>query len=175
MINIPLGAGHCAVAVGWALFRWRCCRKIGFSWKRECLQLLFLINLAVLYRFTFHPFGKVEGKVQPLLFEWAAVWPFRVNLVPLVNILQYDSRRDLLLNLIGNSTMFIPTGILLPSLYQNMRSFKKTVLNGCALSLAIELLQLPFAVRASDVDDVILNTAGCILGYGLWYLVRKRK
>jgi len=41
-----------------------------------------------------------------------------------------------------------------------------------SLSLLIEILQLPFAVRATDIDDLILNTAGCMAGYGIFYAVR---
>jgi glycopeptide antibiotics resistance protein len=66
--------------------------------------------------------------------------------------------------------MFIPTGILIPLLYRNRNSFLKTVLTGFWISLTIEILQLPFAVRCSDVDDLILNTAGCLVGYGIYAL-----
>ncbi|MBQ2750269.1 MAG: VanZ family protein, partial [Clostridia bacterium] len=44
-------------------------------------------------------------------------------------------------------------------------------LAGFLMSLSIELLQLPFAVRASDVDDLILNSLGVVLGYGIYALV----
>ena len=115
----------------------------------------------------------VDGKVQPLIFELATAWPFRINLIPFVNLLDYESKRDLLLNLIGNCAMFIPTGILTPILYKHLDSFKKTVLTGFLISLSIEILQLPFAVRASDVDDLILNTLGVAIGYGLYALVKK--
>ena len=76
------------------------------------------------------------------------------------------------LNIIGNFAMFIPTGIMVPLIYRNLGTMKKTVLTGAALSLAIEIIQLPFAVRASDVDDLILNPAGCIAGYGIYALCR---
>lgn len=46
-------------------------------------------------------------------------------------------------------------------------------MTGFLLSLSIEIIQLPFAVRASDVDDLILNTLGCMVGYGIYALVRK--
>ncbi len=96
----------------------------------------------------------------------------------LVNLLDYASKSDLLLNIIGNFAMFIPTGIMTPLIYPQLKSFKKTLLTGAGISLAIEIIQLPFAVRASDVDDLILNTLGCIAGYGIYALVRllaKRK
>ena len=116
---------------------------------------------------------KVDGQVQPLIFEWATAWPFRVNLIPIVNLMDYDSKRDLLINLIGNFAMFIPTGVMTPLIYRKIDSFWKVTLTGFLLSLSIEIIQLPFAVRASDVDDLILNTLGCMVGYGIYALVRK--
>ena len=174
MIPIPFAAGSLLVVIGWIIFRFAAWRKTkSFCWKREAVQLLFLINLMVIHRMTFHPFEKPNGQVQPLIFDIATAWPFRMNLVPLVNLLDYDSRRDLLLNLIGNTAMFIPTGIMTPLIYKKRNSFTKTVLTGFLMSLIIEIIQLPFAVRASDVDDLILNTAGTLAGYGIYALVKK--
>ncbi len=178
IVAFPFWAGQLIVVLGWLLFRLAACRKSKrINWKSEAIQLLFLINLLVIYRMTFHPFEKLDGQVQPLLFETATAWPFRMNLIPFVNLLDYDSKRDLLLNLIGNTTMFIPTGIMTPLIYKKRNSFGKTVLTGFLISLTIEIIQLPFAVRASDVDDLILNTLGCMIGYGILSLCRlcKRK
>ena len=173
MIEIPFAAGSVLVVIGWICFRLIAWRKTKcFCWKREAIQLLFLVNLLVIHRMTFHPFEKLNGQVQPLIFDIATAWPFRMNLIPFVNLLDYDSKRDLLLNLIGNTAMFIPTGIMTPLIYKNLYSFKKTVLTGFLISLTIEIIQLPFAVRCSDVDDLILNTLGCIAGYGIYAIVK---
>ena len=142
------------------------------DWKREAILLLMYINLAVIIRFTFFPMSKVDGRVQPLIFDVATAFPFRVNLVPLVNLFDYDSKRDLLLNVIGNVAMFIPSGIVLPIVYKRLDSFVKVILAGGGISLCIEIIQLPFSVRASDVDDLILNTVGVMLGYGIYALIR---
>ena len=119
--------------------------------------------------------GKLDGQVQPLIFDAATAFPFRMNLVPFVHLGDYEIKSEMWLNLIGNCAMFIPTGIIVPILYPNCKSFKKTALTGFLISLTIEIIQLPFAVRCSDVDDLILNTAGCIIGYGIYALVKRRK
>lgn len=175
MIEISFLSGQIFVVCGWILWRVLANRRKTVDWKSEAKQLLFLINLLVIYRVTFHPFSKVDGQVQPLIFEWAAAWPFRMNLVPLVNLLDYESKKDLLLNVIGNFALFIPTGIVTPILYRHLDSLKKVTLTGFLISLTIEIIQLPFAVRASDVDDLILNTAGCLLGYALYRLFRRKE
>lgn len=178
MIAFSFLAGQIAFMIGWILFRYAAYFKNKkINWKFEAVQLLFLINLLVIYRMTFHPFSKVDGQVQPLIFETAAAWPFRINFIPFVNLLDYPTKGEILLNVIGNTAMFIPTGILTPLLYKHLDSFKKTVLTGFLISLTIEIIQLPFAVRCSDVDDLILNTLGCMAGFGILSLCRlvKRK
>lgn len=173
MIEISFMAGMILVLCTWILFRltayWKAKRV---DWKHEGWQVFFLINLLVIIRFTFYPFSTVNGQVQPLIFDFATAWPFRMNLVPFVNLLDYDSSSDLLINIIGNFAMFIPTGVMLPLIYKNITGFKKVFLTGAVISLIIEIIQLPFAVRASDVDDLILNTAGCLVGYAFYALVR---
>ena len=130
------------------------------DWKREAVLLLMYINLAVIIRFAFFPMSKVDGRVQPLIFDIATAFPFRVNLLPLVNLFDYDSKRDLLVNVIGNVAMFIPSGIVLPIIYKRLDTFVKVLLAGGGISLCIEIIQLPFSVRATDIDDLILNTVG---------------
>ena len=169
MTEISFLCGEVVLAATWLLLRaavW--IRQKRIDWTRELKLLVMYINLAVILRFSFFPFSRADGTVQPLVFDKADVFPFRVNLIPFFNILDYDSKRDLLLNIIGNVGMFIPSGIVLPILYRNLDCLRKVVLAGACMSLCIELLQLPFRVRASDIDDLILNTLGVIIGYGLY-------
>ena len=173
MIEISFAAGMIAVTAGWILFRAVACLKSKkWDWKLEAKQIFFLINLLVLTRITFYPMSTVDGNVQPLIFDAAAAFPFRVNLIPFVNMLDHDTAFDAIINLAGNFAMFIPTGIMMPLIYKKINTLKKVMLTGAAISLAIEILQLPFAVRASDVDDLILNTAGCLAGFGIYALAR---
>ena len=157
---------------------WLLCRIVVWikhqhiDWKREAVLLLMYINLAVIIRFTFFPMSRVNGRIQPLVFDASKVFPLWLNLIPFVELLDYSNKRDLLLNIIGNTAMFIPSGIILPIIYKKLNSFWKVVAAGAMLSLCIEILQLPFSGRASDVDDLILNTAGVMIGYGIYALVR---
>ena len=114
MYEISFLTGMILTVACWFLVRGLICLKSKkIDWKYEAKQLFFLVNLMVIVRMTFYPFAMVDGKVQPLIFEPAAIFPLRVNLIPFVNMLQFDTKFDLLINLIGNSTMFIPTGIML--------------------------------------------------------------
>ena len=147
-------------------------KKKHIDWKREVVLLLMYINLAVIIRFVFFPMSKLDGQVQPLIFDIATEFPFRVNLFPLVNLFDYDNKRDLLLNVIGNVAMFIPSGIVLPIVYKRLDTFGRVLVAGAGISLCIEIIQLPFRVRATDIDDLVLNTVGVIVGYGLYSLIQ---
>ena len=63
-----------------------------------------------------------------------------------------------------NVIMFMPFGFLLPYIWEEFRSFKKSLLAGFCFSLTIETIQL-FNYRVSDVDDLMTNTFGTFVGY----------
>lgn len=63
-----------------------------------------------------------------------------------------------------NVILFIPLGIFLPLLWKKYRSCLKTVFLGFSTSLFLEGMQI-FTYRASDINDLITNTAGTILGF----------
>ena len=66
-----------------------------------------------------------------------------------------------------NMILFVPVGFLLGCGFMGM-TWKRALLTGCGLSVAIELLQLVFQKGFCETDDVIHNVAGCLIGYGLW-------
>ena len=49
----------------------------------------------------------------------------------------------------------------------------KNLAAGAGFSLLIEILQLPFFDRVSDIDDLLLNTLGFAVGYGVYRLVAR--
>jgi glycopeptide antibiotics resistance protein len=81
-----------------------------------------------------------------------------------------------LTQLVGNLLLLAPLGVYGPVLSRALRSLPALLLAGALLSIAIELGQLGlselygFPIRIADVDDVILNTAGVIVGYAVWRL-----
>ena len=173
-VQIPFVTGMIIFTVCWFAVRALICffRK-KFDIKHEAKLLLMYVNLAVLFRLTFFPMSGFGIRVDPLIFDAKDIFPPSVNLVPFQNMFDYSTTKDMLINIIGNVTMFIPTGIILPVIYKKLRSFPRTVLAGGLISLGIEILQLPFCERTSDVNDLILNTSGVVIGYGICALARK--
>lgn len=174
MIEISYTAVLILISLIWILVRVIACTQTGrFFWKWEAQLLLVYVCLVVVARFTFFPFSKVNGQIQPLVFDPSLAYSFRINLVPFVHLMDYPERREALLNLFGNTAMFLPLGIVWPAVFRKLDTHKKVIAAGIGVSLFIEILQLPFCVRISDIDDLILNSLGYLMGYGLYLLVRK--
>lgn len=74
-------------------------------------------------------------------------------------------------NLLGNVVMFLPFGFF-PALLWRKYTWWKALLTGFAVTACIECCQLCVG-RAFDVDDLLLNTLGAMLGYGLYRLLKK--
>ena len=132
-------------------------------------RVLFLIYLAGLCYFLFFAenYGRVTGLEK-----------YRYNLVPFKEIERFwKYRRELGIhsfhNLAGNILGFMPAGFFIPIMWKDKRGFFFTVCMTFQLSLQAEILQLIFRVGSFDVDDLLLNTFGGILGYLLLILLKK--
>jgi glycopeptide antibiotics resistance protein len=72
---------------------------------------------------------------------------------------------------LGNFVMLLPLGIYLPLLSKRMAGFVPVLFFVLFTAALIELLQLATSFRSVDVDDVLLNTSGAILGYLIYRFV----
>ena len=176
MIYIPYSISIPLISFLWILVRAVIAylqKKI--CWKREAQLIFVYICIVVVVRFTFFPFGKVDGQVRPLEFDIANAFPPRINLMPLIYLFDYPTMKEALVNVLGNTLMFLPLGIVWPAVFKELNTHKKAIAAGFGTSLLIEILQLPFYARLSDIDDLILNTLGYLMGYGIYLLVKKAR
>ncbi|MGN0203822.1 MAG: VanZ family protein [Coprococcus sp.] len=104
---------------------------------------------------------------------------YRYNLIPFKEIGRFYFYRDIVgirafvTNLFGNVIAFMPFGFLMPVLRKRERRVGNVAFMTFLLSLFIEIVQLLTRVGSFDVDDLILNTMGGILGYVLFYILNK--
>lgn len=124
------------------------------SRKQTSLYFLFALYLAAVYHLTGLP------TVLFLTFD------VNLNLVPTALF-----TKELVLSLL-NIAMFVPLGFFLPLLWKRYRRLKHALLFGLGATMFIELAQL-FTYRATDINDVITNTAGALLGYLMFLLFKK--
>ncbi len=101
------------------------------------------------------------------------------NLVPLRTIILFSESRGNIdwhnlsvVNLLGNILLFTPIGCFLPMAYPKCNGFRCVFsITLCSIVL-IEILQY-FCGRVADIDDVILNMIGVLLGYGIFFILNK--
>lgn len=74
------------------------------------------------------------------------------------------------INLAGNVLAFVPFGFFLPVLNVHTRGILRMALFTFEFSLLVETIQLVSKVGSFDVDDLMLNTLGGILGYVIFAL-----
>ena len=72
-------------------------------------------------------------------------------------------------DLVMNLMILIPIGALLGFAFKKMRWWKVFLIGGC-ISLLIECMQLLYKKGFSELDDVMHNTMGCMIGYGIYIL-----
>jgi glycopeptide antibiotics resistance protein len=82
--------------------------------------------------------------------------------------------------LVGNVVVFVPFGLLTPIAFAGLGTWRRMLLAALALSVAIEVGQLVVSVlvgysyRVTEVDDVILNVPGVLLGFAAWPALGQR-
>lgn len=144
-------------------------KKVSFL--REAQMMMVYICIIVITRIVNFPWHHVNGQIGTMKFDISRVIPPWVNLVPVVHLFDiYDGWQ---MNIIGNITMFIPVGIVWPICFKKLDSIGKTILAGVGFSLLIEITQLFFYERCSDIDDILLNTTGVAIGALIYFACRK--
>lgn len=88
-------------------------------------------------------------------------WNPEINWIPFQDISSAN-----IVGMVLNVLMFVPFGAFLPIYFAKFRKVSATSLAGLLMSFTIELLQL-FTFRVTDIDDLIMNTLGTLLGYGI--------
>lgn len=81
-----------------------------------------------------------------------------------LNLLPFAGMVKDLKNCILNVVLFTPLGFFLPVLWYRFKNLRSVVTFGFGLSLTIELLQM-LTFRATDVNDLITNTLGAMIGF----------
>lgn len=106
-----------------------------------------------------------------------------VNLVPLQTLKLYRKllhnnspylAHHAFINLAGNVLLFIPLGWFLPRIWGRLRGFFRVLLLVLLIVVLVETLQYFTGLGSCDIDDLILNVPGAMLGYAVWACFGRR-
>lgn len=103
---------------------------------------------------------------------------YRMNLIPFQEIRRFVIYRNyidepllVLINLLGNVIAFVPFGALIRWVVNRRVRWYQAVGYTCLFSVCVECLQLVAKVGVFDVDDILLNTIGGLIGFWLYYIL----
>lgn len=131
--------------------------KEKFSFSKECFTLFFICYILLLFQLvTSSDISSYGG----------------INYIPFTEIFRYKiGSKMFILNVIGNIAIFIPFGYFISRYLKTKRHlpiFMITIIT----SLCIELVQL-YIGRSFDIDDILLNCIGGIIGHAFYLLLDK--
>jgi glycopeptide antibiotics resistance protein len=134
------------------------------------LTLTLCLYLAILSKLILFKYIPLSEIINHFNFTYNEYHWRSSNFVPFKTINFYLFFADVNLNiridnLVGNIIGFAPFGFILPLLWKKFQKLATITLATFLLSLTFELLQLVFEFGSFDVDDLILNTVGGMLGY----------
>ena len=145
------------------------------------LKICFVIYLLLLIYFLF--FCEDYGRTVHYRF-------YQFNLVPFREIIRFLRNRSklgnfyVLINILGNIIAFMPLGFFTLIIYreqkkiknndrQYLKSFLAVTILGFLLVISIEAIQMFTLVGCFDVDDIILNITGIVLGFTIYVLANE--
>lgn len=162
-------------------------RKINSSGFREFLLSLFAGYLAFLVIMLFTPNSYIANSGINLTnenFDFVGNFKDRissgawgVNLVPfrtIRNYVKYSGFLHTMINIFGNIIIFVPFGFLLAEIFPKTRNILKILGITFATSFFVEFIQF-FIGRSVDIDDLILNLLGSVIGYFIWKKILRFK
>lgn len=162
-------------------------RKINSTGFREFLLSLFAGYIAFLVIMLFTPNSYIANSGINLTnenFDFVGNFKDRissgawgVNLVPfrtIRNYVKYSGFLHTMINIFGNIIIFVPFGILLAEIFPKTRNILKILGITFATSFFVEFIQF-FIGRSVDIDDLILNLLGSVIGYFIWKKILRFK
>ncbi len=155
-------------------------RKKKVTWARLILETLLLGYLFYLASLLFSPI--YLGLERTELLAYRGDFTISVNLVPFRTIIKQvnlglgDSRPARQIG--GNIVLFIPLGFAAPILFEIFQKFRHFLTLALILPVFIEFTQLlgkllAIMPRSVDIDDVILNALGLIIGFSFFTLFKR--
>lgn len=137
-------------------------RRVRGAWHRPVAVALASAHIGAVLGVTLFPL-RFGG--DPFTVPYSSV-----QLVPLATIQLLLGGSQSARQLGGNLALLAPMGLLVPIAWRAARPFLRTVAWGALVSVSIEVLQFLFGMvtgefyRVVDVDDVLLNVVGVVIG-----------
>lgn len=157
---------------------------VNFTWPMIIISIVIMVSFRLCYL--------IKNKEKPIIYKELLMLSFAIyilclfqvvtfqddvtwssnNFIPFKEILRYDiTSRLFIKNVLGNMIMFLPFGFFM-SYYLDIDKPHLPIILTVIASTSIEIVQMSIG-RVFDVDDIILNLLGGIVGYSLYKVLKK--
>lgn len=144
--------------------------KIRTVWKIIFVTYICLLLYFIVIKFN----GSIDRVISIRNSREFGYWNY--NLYPFRTIISYlevISHSYAYKNILGNIASFVPMGFLIPIISKKYINALKTILTSLTCIIGIEIFQFITMLGFFDIDDILLNTFGCIIGYVIYTGFRK--
>lgn len=154
---------------------------LAFSWPMVAISMVIFVSLRIVYLITKKERFVLYKEILLVVFVIYILCLFQVvtfkdvswsgsNFIPGKEIFRYEVGSSMFYrNTFGNMLLFLPYGFLVSYFFDIKRVYIPLILISIA-SLSIELTQLVIG-RVFDVDDILLNIIGGLIGYFLYHVL----
>ncbi|WP_369679014.1 VanZ family protein [Bacillus sp. X2(2017)] len=155
-------------------------KKDGLPIHKHIVIFCLLVYFFNLISVTLFPLPVDAGLIKDMRYDSYLPFVSGNNFIPFyffVDVYHEGLQFYVIRSIGGNLILLLPVGFLFPLLFEKLNNLKKILLIGFFISLFIELTQLSYSVyiksvyRSFDVDDLMLNTLGTLLGYWFFYML----
>lgn len=136
------------------------------SWWVYILGMLFI--LLVYNRLGHYNRFPMEARISIFPFKTITLYAKE-----LIRSFPYYFHNYIIRNFFGNLLLFLPYGFLAPLKHKAINSWFKMFLLAFITSSGIEAMQFITKVGICDIDDVIINVIGILMGYGIYRIFLK--
>lgn len=141
-------------------------------WKLFFAIYILVVIKVIIFKYPYEELAAIAASWRRgVIFEGLGT----ANFTPFKTIkmyIEYAHKLNSVENLAGNVLVFVPFGFLFPLVAREGEHFFVMLLNAFVFVLGIETFQLFSAFGAFDVDDILLNCLGAVLGFGVYRLMR---
>lgn len=152
------------------------CSKKKYSNLEKFMIVSFYIYLIFLFSKTFLPLPINE--LDKIIFKNMAIKNNYIPFKSIIEIITTSTNNVIIYQIGGNILLTIPLGFFLPIIYKNI-NLAKAMKIGLAVAVGIEIMQgvvskiIGIQYRSIDVDDILLNIIGTIIGYLIYKIFNK--
>ncbi|KAB3526767.1 VanZ family protein [Alkaliphilus serpentinus] len=133
------------------------------TWIFVCLAFSLYLFFMIYVLFISSYYNRTPGRVGFNIIPFKTIIQYIMNL-------KYYTIENVLTNLLGNIVVFIPLGFFIPSIFKTLRSGVQTTISVLIITFVVETSQRVLQVGSFDIDDIILNSIGGLIGYFIFYI-----